>query len=121
MSGSRFLTGLLGKHLGAQDPAPDVVIIIGPKLMLEKKVSRQILADKARVNAPVFYLIYNTDPRVHPWRDSISSILKIYRGLEYTIALPKDFGRAMKDMMSRVLRKTLDERAFVDAEASETQ
>lgn len=120
-SGSRFLTGLLGKHLGAQDPAPDVVIIIGPKLMLEKKVARQILADKARVNAPVFYLIYNTDPRVHPWRDSISSILKIYRGLEYTIALPKDFGRAMKDMMSRVLRKRLDERAFVDAEVSETQ
>jgi len=98
-SASRFLTELFTKHLGPQEPEPDAVMIIGPKLMLEKKISREVLAENPQVHAPVFYLIYNTDPYVHPWRDAISRALKIYRGLEYTISLPKDFGRAMKDMM----------------------
>ena len=102
----RFLTELFTRHLGPQEPEPDAVVIIGPKLMLEKKVSHQVLARNPQVRAPVFYLIYNTDPYVYPWRDAISSALKFYRGLEYTISLPKDFGRAMKDMMARIAGKT---------------
>lgn len=115
-SASRFLTELFTKHLGPQEPEPDAVMIIGPKLMLEKKVSREVLAENPQVHAPVFYLIYNTDPYVHPWRDAISSVLKIYRGLEYTISLPKDFGRAMKDMMGRVTGKKDDPAAAAFAE-----
>ncbi len=105
-SDHRFLTEMFTRHLGPQEPAPDAVVIIGPKLMLEKKVSHQVLAGNPQVRAPVFYLIYNTDPYVYPWRDAISSALKFYRGLEYTISLPKDFGRAMKDMMARIVGKT---------------
>jgi hypothetical protein len=107
-SASRFLTESFTKHLGPQEPEPDAVMIIGPKLMLEKKISREVLAENPQVHAPVFYLIYNTDPYVHPWRDAISSALKIYRGLEHTISLPKDFGRAMKDMMGRMTGKKND-------------
>jgi len=107
-SASRFLTELFTKHLGPQEPEPNAVMIIGPKLMLEKKISREVLAENPQVHAQVFYLIYNTDPYVHPWRDAISSALKIYRGLEYTISLPKDFGRAMKDMMGRMTGKKND-------------
>ena len=40
-SDHRFLTELFTRHLGPQEPAPDAVVIIGPKLMLEKKVSHQ--------------------------------------------------------------------------------
>ena len=115
----RFLTELFTKHLGPQEPEPDAVVIIGPKLMLEKKVSQKVLAEHPQVRAPVFYLIYNTDPYVYPWRDAISSALKIYRGLEYTISLPKDFGRAMKDMMGRIAGKTEPPvNTFVETEVS---
>jgi len=121
-SGSRFLTELFTKHLGPQDPAPDAVMIIGPKLMLEKKVSRKMLAENPRILAPVFYLIYNTDPYVHPWRDAISGVIKIYRGLEYTVSLPKDFGRAMKDMMGRMTgQEQASRKALVEPEAATTQ
>ena len=121
-SGSRFLTELFAKHLGPQEPAPDAVMIVGPKLMLEKKISRRMLAENPQIRAPVFYLIYNTDPYVHPWRDAISSVLKLYRGLEYTISLPKDFGRAMKDMMGRVTGRTQTaQKAFLEAGVTSTR
>jgi hypothetical protein len=121
-SASRFLTELFTKHLGPQEPTPDAVMIVGPKLMLEKKISRRLLVENPQIHAPVFYLIYNTDPYVHPWRDAISGVLKLYRGLEYTISLPKDFGRAMKDMMGRVTgRKQASQKALIDAEAASTQ
>ena len=113
-SGSRFLTELLTKHMGEQDPKPDAVIILGPKLMLEKKISKQVLLENPQVNAPVFYLVYNTDPFVYPWRDAISSVLKIYQGLEYTISLPKDFGRAMKDMLRRLSGQKPKARAMIE-------
>jgi hypothetical protein len=50
----------------------------------------------------VFYLIYDRNPRAFPWRDAISSVLRTFKGLEYSITLPRDFGRAMKDMMFRL-------------------
>ncbi len=121
-SSSRFLTGLFAKHLGQQEPQPDAVMIIGPKLMLEKKISRTMLAENPQIHAPVFYLVYNTDPYVHPWRDAISGVLRIYRGLEYTISLPKDFGRAMKDMMGRVTGPRQSSRnALVEPAVTATQ
>ena len=120
-SASRFLTGLLTKEMSDQDPRPDAVIILGPKLMLEKKVSKQVLLENPQVNSPVFYLIYNTDPYVYPWRDAISNVLKIYKGLEYTISLPKDFGRAMKDMLERVSGREPPARAFVEPQPAPGQ
>ena len=119
-SASRFLTDFFTKEMREPDqgPRPDAVIILGPKLMLEKKISKQVLLENPQVNSPVFYLIYNTDPYVYPWRDAISNVLKIYKGLEYTISLPKDFGRAMKDMLERVSGREPPARAFVDPQPS---
>ena len=70
--------------------------------MLEKKISGELLSTDGHVTCPVFYLIYDRNPRSFPWRDTISKVLKSYEGLEYSITLPKDFGRAMKDMMFRL-------------------
>ena len=124
-SASRFLTELLTKQMGEQDPRqgprPDAVIILGPKLMLEKKISQQVLLENPLINSPVFYLIYNTDPYVYPWRDAISGVLKIYQGLEYTISLPKDFGRAMKDMMRRMGGKKPKAQARVEPQDTRVQ
>ncbi len=104
-SSSRFLGELMSRNLGPQDPPPDAVIIVGPKLMIEKKVPTNLSPGSNDSGAPVFYLIYNTDPQVHPWRDAISSVLKVFKGLEYTISLPKDLGKAMNDMMLRLTQR----------------
>jgi hypothetical protein len=101
-SGSRFLGELMSQNLGPQDSHPDAVMIVGPKLMLEKKIPVGLLSSNSSEGAPIFYLIYNTDPHVHPWRDAISGVLKVFKGLEYTISLPKDLGKAMSDMMLRL-------------------
>jgi len=101
-SSTRFLTSLLTEHLGPQQPVPDAIIIAGPKLMLEKKIPQQVLQEAGRANCPVFYLNYNFNPRSNPWRDAIASALKVYKGLEYTISLPRDLGAALTDMMFRM-------------------
>ncbi len=100
-SGSRFLTEVLQQHLGEQDPEPDAIVILGPKLLLEKKVSVQRLAEVGQTRSPIFYFIYDTMPSAYPWRDAISNILRLYRGLEYTITFPKDLGKAMKSFLSK--------------------
>ena len=105
LSSTRFLTNLLGDELGPQRPEPDAIIITGPKLMLDKKVPQDSLKEAGRANCPIFYLNYNFNPRTNPWRDAIGSALKVYKGLEYTISLPRDLGAAMTDMMFRMSSK----------------
>ncbi|HYM12018.1 MAG TPA: acetyltransferase [Bryobacterales bacterium] len=102
LSSTRFLTSLLSEQLGPQTPEPDAIVITGPKLMLEKNVSRDALKEAGRASCPIFYLNYNFNPRNTPWRDAIGSALKVYRGLEYSITLPRDLGAALTDMMFRV-------------------
>ena len=104
-SGTRFLTGVLQQHLGEQEPEPDAIIILGPKLLLDKKISVQRLAEAGRTRSPIFYFIYDTTPSAYPWRDAISNVLRLYRGLEYTITLPKDLGKAMHGFLSRFAPK----------------
>ena len=101
-SDTRFLSELIQEHLGPQERRPDAVIFVGPKLMLERKISGKLLAQAGAVNSPVFYFVYNSNPRSNPWKDTISTVLKAYKGLEYTITLPKDLGRAMSDMLFRL-------------------
>ena len=104
-SGVHFLTELLQGHLGAQDPEPDAVIIVGPKISLQERISRKALRAAGRVNCPVFYLVYDRTPQAHPWRDPITNALRIYKGREYPIAAPKDLGRAMNSMIGQVIAK----------------
>lgn len=106
LSGTRFLTGLLTEQLGPrQSPEPDAIIITGPKLMLDKRVPQDVLKEAGRAKCPIFYLNYNFNPRTTPWRDAIGSALRVYKGLEYTITLPRDLGTAMADMMFRMSKK----------------
>jgi hypothetical protein len=103
MSAPRFLAGLL-TEAAAIGPAPDAIVIIGPKAMLKRNIPEQVLADSVRPNCPVFYLNYNAHPRRNPWRDAIGAALKVYRGLEYSITYPADLASALKDMMFRLHR-----------------
>lgn len=104
-SDTRFLTGLLTEHLGSRDQAADAIVIVGPKVMLEKGIPQEALQQAGGAGSPVFYLNYNSDPRRNPWRDAIGAALKAYRGLQYTIRAPRDLGSALTDMMFRLARR----------------
>lgn len=104
-SDTKFLTSLLTEQLGPQQPEPDAIVITGPKLMLERKIPSEALKEGGKANCPIFYLNYNFNPRRYPWRDSIASALRAYRGLEYSITLPRDLGSALTDMMFRLSKR----------------
>jgi len=101
-SATRFLTTLLTEQLGPQHPEPDAIVIVGPKLMLDKNIPQEALRQAGTANCPIFYLNYNSNPRKNPWRDAIGVALKVYRGFEYSIRAPRDLGAALSDMMFRL-------------------
>lgn len=102
LSGSHFLTGLLGEELGPQTPEPDAIVIVGPKVMLHKGLPQDELKRAGRTQSPVFYLNYDLGPRRTPWRDAIGSVLKLYQGLEYAIWQPRDVSAALADLRGRL-------------------
>ncbi len=102
-SETHFITKLLTDQLGPQTASPDAIIIIGPKVTLEKKVPLDPLKERGATSCPIFYLNYNSNPIDEPFHDTIGSALKAYKGaLAYNIVLPRDLGGAIRDMLSRI-------------------
>ncbi len=101
-SATNFLAALLTEHLGPQPAAPDAIVIISPKVMLDKEVAREKLIQAGRAECPVFYMNYNARPYRHPWRGTISAALKAYRAVEYTITAPRDLSAALVRMTSKL-------------------
>ncbi|MCZ2147994.1 MAG: hypothetical protein LC126_09470 [Bryobacterales bacterium] len=106
-SKTRFLTSLLTEHAGLKGAGqeasdPDAIILVGPKVMLDKKLDKDVIEESAQTRVAVFYLNYNPDPTGNPWKGAIDSVLKAYRGLAYTITAPRDFGSALADMTTRL-------------------
>ncbi|MBV6432714.1 MAG: hypothetical protein IANPNBLG_02856 [Bryobacteraceae bacterium] len=106
-SKTRFLASLLTEHVGLKGAGPrssdpDAIILVGPKVMLDRKLDKEAIEENAQTRVPVFYLNYNPDPTGNPWKGAIDSVLKAYRGLAYTITAPRDFGSALADMTARL-------------------
>ncbi len=96
-----FLTRLLTEHLGPQEPEPDAIAIVGPTMMVEMKVPKDLLVKAGRARGPIFYFNY-TMGRYDRFRDAIGSALQVYQGQEYSIGLPRDLGAALTDMRTRI-------------------
>jgi hypothetical protein len=112
-SETHFVTKLLTDQLGARTSSPDAIVIIGPKVTLEKKVPLDPLKEEGAAACPIFYLNYNPNPFEEPWRDTIGSALKAYkRAVAYDIVMPRDLGAAMKDMLSRIGKRPASEAAI---------
>ena len=107
---TEFLANLFTEELNTQDHT-DAVIFAGPKAMLESGVPQESLKKVAEVEFPVFYMNYNLDPQAVPWRDAIGNAVKYLRGVEYTIARPRDLWNAWGDIMSRIVKLKLGKRA----------
>jgi hypothetical protein len=112
-SETHFVTKLLIDQLGARASSPDAIIIIGPKVTLEKKAPLDPLREGGAAACPIFYLNYNPNPFEEPWRDTIGSALKAYKGaMAYDIVMPRDLGVAMRDMLSRMGKRSTAEAAM---------
>ena len=107
-SGQRFVQSLFESHLaGPADAAnasdaPDVVIWLGPKVILQRSPESSLLSSAQRLNVPVFYLIYNRNPRSYPWKGAVSAGLKGFGAEEFDITRPRDFGAALQRILDRL-------------------
>jgi hypothetical protein len=94
-----FVTKLLMDQLGTRAASPDAIIIVGPKVTLQKKLPLESLREGGTAPCPIFYLNYNPSPIDEPWPDTIGSALKAYsRASAYNIVFPRDLGAAMRDI-----------------------
>jgi hypothetical protein len=98
-SATKFVTGLLSTHLESAPPKPDAVLLIGPKLFLDKKVPKEAIQAITESGTPVFYLNYVGNPRAYPWRDTLGSAVKTYGGKEFRITFPKDLAGALGEIL----------------------
>jgi len=101
---SEFLGSLMTQELKDQKEQPDAVIFAGPKVMLEEGIPPETLKQLSDVKAPVFYMNYNLNPQVNPWRDAIGSTVKYLKGMEYTISRPRDLFFSWTDIIARIVK-----------------
>jgi hypothetical protein len=80
-SETHFVTKLLTDQLGAAAASPDAIIILGRKVTLDKRVPLEPLKEGGAAPCPIFYLNYNPKPIEDPWRDTLGSALKTYKGV----------------------------------------
>ena len=98
-SSRRFIRELFETHLARSDNEPDAIIFVGPKLVFDRSPESAIMPPQEFTSAPVFYFIYNRNPRAYPWRDAISAGLSNHTIHEFDITQARGFGQALKDTL----------------------
>lgn len=101
---SEFLAKLLTSEVKDSSQEPDAVIFAGPKIMLDDGLSNETLKQLSDVKIPVFYMNYNANPQINPWRDAIGTAVKALKGAEYTIARPRDLFFSWTEIMGRIVK-----------------
>lgn len=102
---ARFLSRLVAEEM--PERPPDAVIFIGPGTAADSPIPDPSLRELGAPSCPVFYLHYAIDTNaidttLNPWRDLIGSLVKLWRGVEYTIVKPRDLFLAWNQVMSRM-------------------
>jgi hypothetical protein len=100
---SEFLANLITTELKDSQP-PDAVIFAGPKVMLEDGLPPETIRQLSDVKTPVFYMNYNLNPQVNPWRDAIGNAVKALKGSEFTISRPRDLFFSWTEIISRITK-----------------
>ncbi|SPE24997.1 conserved hypothetical protein [Candidatus Sulfopaludibacter sp. SbA3] len=99
-----FLSNLITSEVKDAKDEPDAVIFAGPKVMLDNGLSTDTLKQLSDVKFPVFYMNYNLNPQVNPWKDAIGNCVKYLKGVEFTISRPRDLFFAWTDIMGRIVK-----------------
>jgi hypothetical protein len=95
-----FLSALCRKE--TTDASLDGLIFVGPKALLDADVPDGDLKQIGDLDYPVFYMNYSRDPQAIPWKDSISRVVRFFKGREYTISGPRDLWNAVTEVVSRI-------------------
>lgn len=98
-----FLTNLILNEV--KNDRFDGLIFVGPKYPLDANVSPGVIAQLKENDLPVFYLTYESDPLLFPWRDAIGHVVKQLRGFQYSISRPCDLLNAWSDVLSRIIKR----------------
>lgn len=104
-SDTDFLAGLITKEVKETQDVPDALVFAGPKVMLDDGLSPDTLKQLSEVKFPVFYLNYNLNPQMNPWKDAIGAAVRFLKGAEYTISRPRDLFFAWSEIMSRIVNQ----------------
>src|SRR4029077_2181529 len=111
---SEFLVSLITKELKDEKP-PDAVIFAGPKVMIDDGLPQDALKQLADVKLPVFYMNYNLNPQVNPWRDAIGNAVKYLKGIEFTITRPRDVFFSWTEIMGHIVKSKFARTASTNA------
>jgi len=103
-SDTEFLTNLITDEVKENTDHPDAVIIAGPKVMIESGVQQDALKQLGDLKFPVFYMNYNVNPTVNPWRDAIGTAVKALKGSEFTISRPRDLFYVWSEIIGRIVK-----------------
>jgi len=114
-SDTDFLTQLMTNEIKDSKDSLDALIFAGPKVMLEDAVSPDSLKQFSDVKFPVFYMNYNANPTMNPWRDAIGNAVKILKGVEYTISRPRDLFFAWSEIVGRIVKSKVGRAATAEA------
>jgi hypothetical protein len=114
-SDTEFLTQLMTNEIKDSKDALDALIFAGPKVMLDDGVSGETLKQLADVKYPVFYMNYNANPQMNPWRDAIGNAVRVLKGAEYTISRPRDLFFAWSEIMGRIVKSKVGRAATAEA------
>ena len=101
---TEFLANLMTQELKDPKDVPDAVIFAGPKVPGQDSLPPETLKQLADVKEPVFYMNYNLNPQVNPWRDTIGNTVHYLKGIEYTISRPRDLFFTWTDIIGRIVK-----------------
>ena len=101
---TEFLSNLITSEVKDAKEGPDAVIFAGPKVMLDNALPPETLKQLSDIKFPVFYMNYNLNPQVNPWKDAIGNCVKYLKGVEFTISRPRDLFFAWTDIMGRIVK-----------------
>ncbi len=99
-----FLASLIKTETTGEGAAPDGLIFVGPKTLIDSSVPQDDLKQVGDLEYPVFYMNYTADPVATPWKDAISRTVKFFKGREYTISGPRDLWNAVTEVVSRIAK-----------------
>ncbi|HYM10206.1 MAG TPA: hypothetical protein VEU62_05725 [Bryobacterales bacterium] len=98
--GGNFLRSLAEPARGGEEPAPDAVIILGPKVAAGDGAGR--IAKPNLPHTRVFFLDWTGDLPANPWKDPITALVGAAGGRVYQIRRPADWAAAWRGILERL-------------------
>jgi len=114
---AEFLAGFFAQEIKDDKEEPDAVIIAGPKVTVEGGIPPESIKQMGEVKFPVFYMNYNLNPQMNPWRDAIGMAVKTLKGAEFTISRPRDVFFAWSEIIGRIVKSKVGRTSTANASA----